>query len=251
MKPKDRYPLIRGPYHVPYWRVGDEAFCKKLGHVTITGAHECPLGAWPKGQRGRRRAAASIILAGDLVEAVKNEAELAVMYWWNVGSDTVWKWRKALGVGAITYGTSFLKVRNASNPSCVRALAKAWLKARDPERCAKIAAARRGKPMPPHVRAILLKASLGRKTTAKARRNMSAAQKRRGVMPPAAQGPAWTAEENQLLWTLPAKEVARRTGRTLRAVYMRRFVARAERRRERGMKGWATRRAKPSPMARS
>jgi hypothetical protein len=35
---------------------------------------------------------------------------------------------------------------------------------------------------------------------------------------------AWTAAENELVRTLPAKEVAARTGRTLRAVYYRRHV---------------------------
>jgi hypothetical protein len=33
----------------------------------------------------------------------------------------------------------------------------------------------------------------------------------------------WTAAEDELVWTLPAEEVAQRTGRSLAAVYKRRF----------------------------
>ena len=51
---------------------------------------------------------------------------------------------------------------------------------------------------------------------------MSEAHKRRGTRPPAA-GRPWTADEDELLSTLPAAEVARRTGRTLTAVYNRRI----------------------------
>jgi hypothetical protein len=47
---------------------------------------------------------------------------------------------------------------------------------------------------------------------------MSAAHKRRGTRPPKA-GRPWTAEEEALLRQLPPGEVARRIGRTLKAVY--------------------------------
>jgi hypothetical protein len=53
------------------------------------------------------------------------------------------------------------------------------------------------------------------------RRKMSEAHRRRGTRPPKA-GRPWTDEEDDLVRTLPAKEVAGRTGRTLRAVYDRR-----------------------------
>src|SRR4051812_11511473 len=90
-----------------------------------------------------------------------------------------------------------------------------------PKRAAKIAAARRGKPRPKHVIEAGRKASLGKKASAEARQKMSAAQKRRGAWPPAA-GKAWSAEEDELLRTVPAAEVIRRTKRSKGAVYSRR-----------------------------
>jgi len=52
---------------------------------------------------------------------------------------------------------------------------------------------------------------------------MSEAQRRRGARPPKA-GRPWTDEEDALLRSLPAMEVARRTGRTLSAVWSRRQI---------------------------
>jgi hypothetical protein len=65
-----------------------------------------------------------------------------------VGITSVWKWRKALGVGPITEGTSRLFSEYTKEPWAVEAWAKAHRKARDPERCRKIAEAKRGKPRP-------------------------------------------------------------------------------------------------------
>jgi hypothetical protein len=42
----------------------------------------------------------------------------------------------------------------------------------------------------------------------------------------------WTAEEDELAWALPAAEAARRTGRTLTAVYQRRLTLKARHGRE-------------------
>ena len=47
-----------------------------------------------------------------LKRAVQRESEAAVMHWWGVGTDTVWKWRRALGVGRATTGTSALHARS-------------------------------------------------------------------------------------------------------------------------------------------
>ena len=56
----------------------------------------------------------------------------------------------------------------------------------DPERAAKIAAAKKGKPRPPHVIEAMRSANIGRKHTVETRRKMSEAHKRRGTMPPKA-----------------------------------------------------------------
>ena len=62
---------------------------------------------------------------------------------------------------------------------------------------------------------------LGKKLSKTTRRKMSEAHRVRGTRPPKA-GPAWSTEEEALLRTLPASEVATRTGRSLSAVYSRR-----------------------------
>jgi hypothetical protein len=130
------------------------------------------------------------------------------------------KWRKALGIGPLTEGTSWLYREYTKEPWAVEARAKAHAKARDPERCRKIAEAKRGKPRPRHVIEAMRQARLGMRHTEESRRRMSEAQRRRGALVPGTI--VWTAEEDELLKTLPAEEVARRTGRTLKAIYTRR-----------------------------
>ena len=95
------------------------------------------------------------------------------------------------------------------------------IKARDPERCAKIAAARRGRKMPKALLRKLVALRKGSRMSDEARRKMSEAQRRRGARPPNA-GVPWSAQEDEWLRTLPTAEVVRRTGRTKSAVYNRR-----------------------------
>jgi hypothetical protein len=133
----------------------------------------------------------------------------------------VTKWRKALGVGPVTEGTSKLKSDYAHEEPIVEALKKAQGKAQDPVRREKIAASRRGKRRPDHVVEAVRKAHTGRKHSEASRKKMSDTRKKSGVRPPKA-GRPWTAEEDQLVRDLPAAEVAVRTGRTLHAVYTRR-----------------------------
>jgi hypothetical protein len=97
-----------GPYSAPPVRPGQLVQCDIRGEVEVVGMSAGPI-PWPIGRnlpRGRQR---FLILTGDLIEAVKRESAAAVCHWWGVGEQTVWRWRKALGVGAITEGTSRLK----------------------------------------------------------------------------------------------------------------------------------------------
>jgi hypothetical protein len=86
-----------------------------------------------------------------LARAVRSESEQAVAHWWGIGLWSVWQWRKALGVGATTEGTSRLRRDYFHEPWADQVRVKAVAKVRDPKRRAKIAAAKRGKPRPPHV----------------------------------------------------------------------------------------------------
>ncbi len=108
-----------------------------------------------------------------------------IEYWWGVGSFTVWTWSKALGVDRVTEGTSALFSRWA--PETIQreeANRRREPTLKSPERAAKIAAAKRGKPMQRHVIQALIKANKGRKLSADQRRKMSEAHNRNG--PPAA-----------------------------------------------------------------
>jgi len=221
----DRHRLLFGPYKTPRFRYGDTVFCERIGDAVITGLSDGPI-PWPIGKRvGGGMKSNAILLYGDLVRAVRKEAAQAVGYWWGIGTDTLWKWRKALGVEANNVATRRLRHDYALEPSGTAALELAQEKCRDGrrdrKRRQKIAAAKRGKPRPPHVVEAVRAAHLGKKASEQARRRMSAAHKRRGTRPPKA-GRPWTAQEDELVRTLPPAEVARRTLRTMPAVYSRR-----------------------------
>jgi hypothetical protein len=217
-----RLRLWHGPYRPPRYRVGGRLVCAVRGSVEVVGTSEAPI-PWPQ---ARNHGRPFLIVCGGLARAVGTEAAIAVAHWWGVTPLTVWTWRRALGVGATTPGTSRLRRAQALGPAGTAALAKAQAKARDPERRARIAAARRGKARPRHVIEAMRAANLGRKHTEQTRRRMSEAHLRRGTRPPKA-GRPWTAAEDALLTAgLAAAEVAARTGRTLGAVYQRRGVLR-------------------------
>jgi hypothetical protein len=77
-----------------------------------------------------------------------------------------------------------------------------------------------GKPPPRHVLNAAHAARRGSHHTEEARRKNSEALRRRDALVPGTV--PWTAEEDELVRTLPAEEVVRRTGRSLIAVYTRR-----------------------------
>jgi hypothetical protein len=138
-----------------------------------------------------------------------------------VDPQTVSKWRKALGVGQINEGTLRLKVDYSQEPQFVAALKKAHAKFGDPARRAKIAAAMTGKPRPWRVIKGMIERQTGRKLSEETRRRMSEAHKKRGTRPPQAGWP-WTAEEDELVRTLPPWKAVPATVRSLSAVYTRR-----------------------------
>jgi hypothetical protein len=69
-------------------------------------------------------------------------------------------------------------------PWAVQAWAKAHAKARAPQRRAKIAAARRGKPRPPHIGRAVVAAHCGKRLSEETRRRMSEAHRPRGTLVP-------------------------------------------------------------------
>src|SRR5262249_7995527 len=138
---------------------------------------------WPLG-RQRGRGARGPILYGALARAVRKESNLAICYWWGVTGQTVRKWRRALGVETHTEGTMRLHREHFKEPWARIAQRKAWAKARDPQRCAKIAAAKIDKTRPKHVIEAMRKANLGRKLSHEQRQKMSEAHRQRWKRPP-------------------------------------------------------------------
>jgi hypothetical protein len=112
LKAKDRVRLRFGPYRTPRFRYGDVVFCERCGEVAVCGLSAARI-PWPTCRRGKGRA---IILCADLVDAVRRESSIAVQYWWGVGRETVWRWRKALGVEARTAGTRAIMIAYAKEP---------------------------------------------------------------------------------------------------------------------------------------
>jgi hypothetical protein len=55
----------------------------------------------------------SLILCGDLIDAVKQESEVAVGHHWGVCIKVVQRWRRALGVEIYNPGTRVLQHRSA------------------------------------------------------------------------------------------------------------------------------------------
>jgi len=173
-----RHRLHFGPYATPRFRIGQHVEDLRRGTVRIVGLSDGPI-QWPIGQTQRAK---SLVLYQGLARAVQREAAAAVMHWWGVKASAVNKWRQALGVPRWNEGDLRLKAENGKvNLAAIEGM---HLKARDPGRRAKIAAAKRGKPRPPEVIEALRRANLGKKLSAATRAKMSAAHKARGTWPP-------------------------------------------------------------------
>ena len=221
MNEQERFKLL-GTYRTPRFKYGAVVTCALRGPVKIVGLTAARI-PWPKCRSGKR--ARAIILYGDLARAVRKESAKAIAYWFGVGTDTVWKWRKALGVAAVNEGTSELFSRLApetvQGDKATSGLAKVQS---SPERAAKIANTKRGKPRPASTIEAMRRANLGKKMSDEARAKMSEAAKRSGARPPAVSGPPWSAAEGALLGTMSDSDVAERIGRSVGAVRGRRYL---------------------------
>jgi len=180
----DRFKLLHGPYRPPKTRRDAKLFCEVRGTVTVGGYHDGPI-PWPRVKKGGRPC---LILCGDLVRAVRSESRLAVAHHFGVAEETVWTWRKALGLPQYTEGTRKLRSR----------VAKGW--ADSPN-------LNHGNPI---------------EHTGERRAKVAAAWRRKGHGPAGPGARLWAAEEDALLGTMPAKALAARLGRTVQAVHVRR-----------------------------
>jgi hypothetical protein len=179
----DNHNLRMPRYRTPTFRYGQRVQCQGRGEVTIVGLTDAPV-PWPMGKTKRAK---SLVLYRDLAHAVRREANQDVARLFGVTGQTVTKWRRALDVPPNNRGT--LRRRVEAGKRNKKGLLAMHAKARDPMRCAKIAAAKRGKPRPRSVIGALRRANLGRKLSAEQRAKMSATHKRRGTRPPKAGRP--------------------------------------------------------------
>jgi hypothetical protein len=147
MKHDESARLLYGPYSPPVCRVGGMLECEALGReVIVGGMHDSPI-PWPyRRKKGRH----SLILCGDLVRAVRVESEKAVVHHWGVSPTTVYLWRKALGVGKWTEGTTRL---------ILESIERGRKASRSPESRAKMSQAKAGKPISSKLRAAALEAA--------------------------------------------------------------------------------------------
>src|SRR5262245_29368698 len=214
----NRHQLHFGPYRSPRFRCGEKVLCDARGEVTIRRLSDGRI-PWPVGIRVK---GPGLVLYKDLTRAVRREGACAVAYWWGICGSTVNRWRRTLDIGRVNEGDRRLRVAYASRPASKRLIAHIGrVSARDPEHNAKIAAAHRGKPRPKHVMEAVRKSHLGKRLSALVRRKISETKKRRGQRPDF-NNPAWSAKEDILLLTLRPAQVAKRTQRTMEAVYSRR-----------------------------
>jgi hypothetical protein len=210
----DRFKLLRGPYRAPRCRVGGYLKCVLRGQVRVAAISSGRI-PWPMTRQlptGGGRAVH--IVTREMLRAINVESNQAVAHWWGVSAATVSNWRRALNVPRANAGTHRL-AREHFAEICTPAMReKLRASTQRPERNAKMSAAKRGRPVPPHVTAMLRRLRLGVPNSPEARRKMSASQLRRWAH--------WTPETEALLGTMPDREVAARLGCGCRAVWARR-----------------------------
>jgi hypothetical protein len=182
----DKLRLLHGPYQAPALRVGDHADCLLRGTVVVTSWTDARI-SWPRCRRPEGKSHPSLLLDGELALAVRTEAAAAVRYWWGVSPGVVQRWRRLLGVTRTNNPRTHQLVRQSAQAGAETQQARVWT---DAER--------------------------------QARRERSKALDSARHLRPGYQGPWWTAEEMAQLGTMPDAEVAARTGRTIKAVRVKR-----------------------------
>ena len=125
-----------------------------------------------------RKDTGSLILCGELIDAVKTEAAVDIMAWYNVSGATVFKWRQALGVDRQNnQGTQRLYKELMPIKLTNDVTEKAREKAALPESIEKIRQAKIGKPAHPNTAKALRKAA-GKPKSEEWRQKMSAIMKK-------------------------------------------------------------------------
>jgi outer membrane lipoprotein-sorting protein len=155
--------------------------------VVVTGWSDGRI-SWPRCRALDSRGHGSGLLVDEeLARAVRSESAAAVMYWWGISCSTVWLWRTALGV-------------------------EGWTATEGTRRLVRTAAEQGGEGM----------RRRGVTPRERARRRRTAERLNLGQYLDPAHGAGWSDAELRLLGTAPDDEVARRIGRPVNAVRIKR-----------------------------
>ncbi len=179
-------PQLISEYTAPAVRVGARVTCLFRDRACVVTSITAAPVPWPRVQPCEQRGGCGLLVTAELVTAIRTESAAALKYHFGASTTTVWKWRKAFGVGgrATTPGSASA-IRAAAQKGADAVKAKEWT---DAELNGKAATSKR-----------LGLRLVGRWTVG-----------------------GWTAGEVTLLAGRTDAEVAARTGRTLDAVRLKR-----------------------------
>jgi hypothetical protein len=163
----------------------------------------------------------SPVLFGDLARVVVAESNQAVAHWFGIPPGTVSTFRKALGVGKMNAGTTRLRKAYGKEDWFKEAQKKAQKTPWTEKRRRKQSKLFKGKARPKHVIEALRKGRTGKPQSPATRDKITRSHLARKKSHIHAEV-ALAADFDELVRTLPPAEVARRSGRTLTAVYHRR-----------------------------
>src|SRR5262245_38352806 len=99
MTDADRCRLLFGPYQAPALKKGDRTYCLARDcDVVITGWSNALI-PWPRCRAlGTHGGGSGLLVDEELARAIRHESATALKQWWGASTDTVWWWRKQLGV---------------------------------------------------------------------------------------------------------------------------------------------------------
>ncbi len=225
-------PKLIGTYTPPAVKKGERVSCLfRDCDCTVTSWSDAPI-SWPRVQPREQRGGCGLWVNDTLVRAIRTESAEALMYWFGVSANVVWRWRKAFGVSgtATTPGTRKAH-RQACRAGAEGMRAKEWT---DKELDDKADLAKRlGKRPGPRwtpatggwtpAQLALLGTDHDTAIACKLRRSLAAVRKKRVRLKiPAFSGNSgggrgWTAKELKLLGTDDDEVIAKKIGRTLRS----------------------------------
>ena len=217
MRNSDRLRLLHGPYRPPKVRSGQKLFCEIRGTVMVGGYTDAII-PWPRMKKGGR---ACLILCGDLVRAVRLEANQAIAHHFGISCSTVTKWRAALDVPAYNGGTRQVLRGWALGKDDDR-LDRGRRNSKRPKALAKLSASLKGRVESPATIETVRRAAK-RPRSEQWKKKIVELWRRRGHRPHNPNHRPWTPQEEALLGTDRDSAIAKKLGRSLKSVQMRRF----------------------------